>query len=187
MAKWGEINCPRCEMLEEHLCLTEEKLAKAVEAMQFWSEAVEPDVDKAITLMASTLAELKKDRAMSKPIGTDERLDRIAALEAKLAQQDAMVQAAVAAALKEAAQAIQGDEMLSPVGAHRVSARILTFITPDAQAALERVVAAERERIISVYRKLATGSTVGAGDGETFVVQYVDPEQFAAAIREGGE
>ena len=59
MAKWGEINCPRCEMLEEHLCLTEEKLAKAVEAMQFWSEAVEPDVDKAITLMASTLAELK--------------------------------------------------------------------------------------------------------------------------------
>jgi hypothetical protein len=35
------------------------KLAKAVEAMQFWSEAVEPDVDKAITLMASTLAELK--------------------------------------------------------------------------------------------------------------------------------
>ena len=46
-------------MLEEHLCLTEEKLAKAVEAMQFWSEAVEPDVDKAITLMASTLAELK--------------------------------------------------------------------------------------------------------------------------------
>jgi hypothetical protein len=37
----------------------EAKLAKAVEAMQFWSEAVEPDVDKAITLMASTLAELK--------------------------------------------------------------------------------------------------------------------------------
>ena len=31
MAKWGKINCPRCEMLEEHLCLTEEKLAKAVE------------------------------------------------------------------------------------------------------------------------------------------------------------
>ena len=52
MAKWGEINCPRCAELEA-------KLAKAVEAMQFWSEAVEPDVDKAITLMASTLAELK--------------------------------------------------------------------------------------------------------------------------------
>ena len=38
----------------------EAELAKAVEAMQFWSEAVEPDVDKAITLMASTLAELKR-------------------------------------------------------------------------------------------------------------------------------
>ena len=38
----------------------EAALAKAVEAMQFWSEAVEPDVDKAITLMASTLAELKR-------------------------------------------------------------------------------------------------------------------------------
>ena len=104
---------------------------------------------------------------MSKPIGTDERLDRIAALEAKLAQQDAMVQAAVAAALKEAAQAIQGDEMLSPVGAHRVSARILTFITPDAQAALERVVAAERERCINLA---ATWS-----------------KDAAATIREGGE
>ena len=54
-------------------------------------------------------------------------------------------------------------------------------------AELEAKLAAERERIISVYRKLSTGSTVGAGDGETFVVQYVDPELFAAAIREGGE
>jgi hypothetical protein len=52
MAKWGEINCPRCAELEA-------KLAKAVEAMQFWSEAVEPDIDKAIALMTSTLAELK--------------------------------------------------------------------------------------------------------------------------------
>ena len=54
-------------------------------------------------------------------------------------------------------------------------------------AELEAKLAAERERIISVYRKLSTGSTVGAGDGGTLVVQYVDPEQFAAAIREGGE
>ena len=52
---------------------------------------------------------------------------------------------------------------------------------------LEAKLEAERERIISVYRKLATGSTVGAGDGGTLVVQYVDPEQFAAAIREGGK
>jgi hypothetical protein len=52
MTRWGEIKCPRCEELEA-------KLAKAVEAMQFWSEAVEPDIDKAIALMTSTLAELK--------------------------------------------------------------------------------------------------------------------------------
>ena len=52
MTRWGEINCPRCAELEA-------KLAKAVEAMQFWSEAVEPDIDKAIALMTSTLAELK--------------------------------------------------------------------------------------------------------------------------------
>ena len=48
----------RIEELEEHLCLTEEKLAKAVEAMEFWKDAVEPDVDKAIALMDATLAEL---------------------------------------------------------------------------------------------------------------------------------
>ena len=36
MAKWGEIKCPRCEMLEEHLCLTEEKLAMAVKALRGW-------------------------------------------------------------------------------------------------------------------------------------------------------
>ena len=52
---------------------------------------------------------------------------------------------------------------------------------------LEAKLEAERERIISVYRKLSTGSTVGAGDGGTLVVQYVDPEQFATAIRKGGE
>ena len=34
MAKWGEIKCPRCEMLEEHLCLTEEKLERALEMLR---------------------------------------------------------------------------------------------------------------------------------------------------------
>ena len=29
MTRWGEIKCPRCEMLEEHLCLTEEQLEAA--------------------------------------------------------------------------------------------------------------------------------------------------------------
>jgi hypothetical protein len=81
MTRWGEIKCPRCAELEAKLrksalqelaalgqaseayqaqLAAEADLAKAVEAMQFWSEAVEPDVDKAITLMASTLAELKR-------------------------------------------------------------------------------------------------------------------------------
>ena len=162
---------------------------------------------------------------MSKPIGTDERLDRIEELEArikeltelcaleyqrawlletqkniaeeKLAQQDDLVQAAVAAALREAANACVNEYLDDPQGTksdtayqHAVAdcvTAILALITPDAQAALDRVVAAERERIISVYRKLSTGSTVGAGDGGTLVVQYVDPEQFAAAIREGGK
>jgi hypothetical protein len=53
MTRWGEIKCPRCEMLEEHLCLTEEKLAKAVEALQ-WCATVH-DSSRART----TLAELK--------------------------------------------------------------------------------------------------------------------------------
>ena len=77
MARWGEIKCPRCEELEAQITAMEEgltavhmagyidgqkaaeaKLAKAVEAMQFWKDAVEPDVDKAIALMDATLAEL---------------------------------------------------------------------------------------------------------------------------------
>ena len=80
MAKWGEIKCPRCSAppmslwesmgrsleegdarearLEARIEELDAKLAKTVEAMQFWSEAVEPDVDKAIALMDATLAEL---------------------------------------------------------------------------------------------------------------------------------
>jgi len=37
----------------------ERRLAKAVEAMEFWLQAQEPDVDAAINLMQATLAELK--------------------------------------------------------------------------------------------------------------------------------
>ena len=120
--------------------------------------------------------------------------DRIEELEAKLAQQDDLVQAAVAAKLREAVAAVKKDadnDDISSGAAQWVSDTILALITPDAQAALgrvaARVAAAERERIVSIYRKLATGSAVGAGDGDTFAVRYVDPEQFAAAIREGGE
>jgi len=37
------------------------KLAKAVEALEFWQQAQEPDIDEAIELMQTTLAELKGD------------------------------------------------------------------------------------------------------------------------------
>jgi hypothetical protein len=39
--------------------IAEAKLAKAMKAMQFWSQAQEPDVDAAINLMQATIAELK--------------------------------------------------------------------------------------------------------------------------------
>ena len=63
-------------------------------------------------------------------------------LEAKLAQQDDLVQAAVAAALREAAGIASYHQDWGDV-----QSAILALITPDAQAALDRVVAAERERI----------------------------------------
>ena len=66
---------------------------------------------------------------------------RIEELEAKLAQQDDLVQAAVAAALREAAQVARAS-FDGELGYDD----ILDLITPDAQAALDRVVAAERER-----------------------------------------
>ena len=139
---------------------------------------------------------------MSEPIGTDERLDRIEELEArikeltelcaleyqrawlletqkniaeeKLAQQDDLVQAAVAAALREAAGKLQTEALFSAdIGAtdqyllfKEVRRDVLALI-PDAQAALDRVVAAERERCINLA---ATWS-----------------KDAAATIREGGE
>ena len=68
-------------------------------------------------------------------------IDRIKELEAKLAQQDDLVQAAVAAALREAAGIASYHQDWGDV-----QSAILALITPDAQAALDRVVAAERER-----------------------------------------
>jgi len=121
----------------------------------------------------------------------EEAADRIEELEAKLAQQDDLVQAAVAAALREAAAAIQSDEMLSPVGAHRVSARILTLITPDAQAALDRVVAAERERNAKVAERMSDEWATEWRKGrkcDTHLEGMSDgADDVAAAIRKGGE
>jgi hypothetical protein len=90
---------------------------------------------------------------------------------------DELVQAAVAAALREAAEA--AEDYYSDLGdwlakhGHSVSIRdyILALITPDAQAALDRVVAAERERCARVAEQKA-----GAGS-----------HAIAAAIREGRE
>ena len=39
----------------------EAKLATAVEALEFWQQAQEPDIDESIELMQTTLAELKGD------------------------------------------------------------------------------------------------------------------------------
>jgi hypothetical protein len=47
----------RADRIEE----LEAKLAKAMEAIEFWSQAQEPEIDAAINLMQSTLAELKGD------------------------------------------------------------------------------------------------------------------------------
>jgi hypothetical protein len=63
--------------------------------------------------------------------------------------QDDLVQAAVAAALREAASEVKrdaDDDYISHGAAHWVAETILALITSDAQAALDRVVAAERER-----------------------------------------
>jgi phage FluMu protein Com len=57
MAKWGEIKCPRCEMLEEHLCLTEEKLAKALRALERIEVSTDTREQGAIAM--ATLAELE--------------------------------------------------------------------------------------------------------------------------------
>jgi cell division septum initiation protein DivIVA len=65
---------------------------------------------------------------------------RIEELEAKLAQKDDLVQAAVAAALREAAQVARAS-FDGELGYDE----ILDLIPEGAQAALDRVVAAERE------------------------------------------
>ena len=85
-----------------------------------------------------------------------------------------LVQAAVAAALKEASQMLEEvvADIANPAKAkvmYVASQAVLALITPDAQAALDRVVAAERERCA----KVAEG--------------YLGCEAIAAAIREGGE
>ena len=122
-----------------------------------------------------------------KPLGHDgwEAADRIDELEAKLAQQDDLVQAAVAAALREAAEAAEGyysglGDWLARHG-HSVSIRdyILALITPDAQAALDRVVAAERTMM-----PIATAPREGT---HILVAPYGDPTDLQVSWFIDGE
>ena len=96
--------------------------------------------------------------------------DRIEELEAKLKLADVLMQAAVAAALREAAKI--SDQW---IGCEPITSGILALITPDAQAALDRVVAEHRERIKGLVIIDEAGT--------------VTPEMWdiAAAIRKGGE
>ena len=98
--------------------------------------------------------------------------DRIEELEAKLAQQDDLVQAAVAAKLREAANIARAS-----LDGEIAYDDILALITPDAQAALDRVVSA---RFGVVRSEVVRLSAEGKIDLETV-------ERLLVAIRKGGE
>jgi hypothetical protein len=110
--------------------------------------------------------------------------------EAKLAQQDDLVQAAVAAKLREAAECctaqLWNTAMLMsnpPQSSAAWDARnaILALIPEDAQAALDRVVAAEQERCARVADQMAET------DANMNRVWRQGCEDVAAAIRKGGD
>lgn len=108
--------------------------------------------------------------------------DRIEELEAKLAQQDERVQAAVAAALREAAECCTGSGTIAidgPIAAKE----ILALITPDAQAALDRVVAAERERCAKIAESVALPMDGKVAKAQAGYMRSI----IAHHIREGGE
>ena len=98
--------------------------------------------------------------------------DRIEELEAKLAQQDDLVQAAVAVKLREAANIARAS-----LDGEIAYDDILALITPDAQAALDRVVSA---RFGVVRSEVVRLSAEGKIDSEA-------TERLLAAIRKGGE
>ena len=101
----------------------------------------------------------------------EQAADRIEELEAKLAQQDDLVQAAVAAALREAAQAArlsisERDEWPPKDGDVLVDdcmTAILALITDDAQAALDRVVAAALREAVAAVKKDADNDDISHG------------------------
>ena len=85
------------------------------------------------------------DRILTQPV----RKHRQSATTPQYVRAD-VVQAAVAAALIEAINRVNGCDRVS-----EVQPAILALITPDAQAALDRVVAAERERCAKVAESVA--------------------------------
>jgi hypothetical protein len=138
-------------------------------------------------------------------IGVADRVEElsncVAVLEAKLTQQGERVQAAVAAALTEAADLAHGrliteTEGLGILVANRTKAAILALITPDAQAALDRMLAAERERNAQVafdagcgWQALRTAalSSSWPEDAAKHLASEHAAFAIAAAIRKGGE
>ena len=114
----------------------------------------------------------QRDERMSTGALYGDLADRIEELEAKLAQQDDLVQAAVAAALREAANIARAS-----LDGEIAYDDILDLITTDAQAALDRVVSA---RFGVVRSEVVRLSAEGKIDSEA-------TERLRAAIRKGGE
>ena len=118
------------------------------------------------------------------------------AAEAKLAKQDDLVQAAVAAALREAVEIYRKLSEGSPVGAadgqtyhvryvtnDEFARNILDLIPEDAQAALDRYVKERSDELVAEQRERIKGLVIIDEAGT------VTPEMWdvAAAIRKGGE
>ena len=88
-----------------------------------------------------------------------------------------LVQAAVAAALREAA------ERMDNGFSYKAGNRVRALITPDAQAALDRVVAAERERCAKVAESVALPMSGKIAKAQAGYMRGT----IAHHIRKGGE
>ncbi|HEY7823312.1 MAG TPA: hypothetical protein VIG24_10780 [Acidimicrobiia bacterium] len=166
MARWGEIKCPRCEELKK-AGISDAAIAQA---RRYYMH-----VQEGGTLTARDVGRM---------------VEEMEVMQAKLAQQGNLVQAAVAAALREAAE--QAEEWGAIVdypnvymggpsrNAQRIAkgfAKEILDLIPDAQAALDRVVAA---RFGTVRSEVVRLSAEGKMDNET-------TERLLATIRKGGE
>jgi hypothetical protein len=124
----------------------------------------------------------------------EDMADRIEELEAKLAQQDDLVQAAVAAALRQAAgiEIIAMSIPANPRHAYQAALdaaaqHILALITLDAQAALDRVVAAEWRDAIALMTGIVDDCLLVDAQGKIIDFEYTDFQMRIAAIRKGRE